>query len=201
MRDDTAAVHAGVDKDATYNSVTTPIYPSSTFRFDDVGSHRGYDYTRSGNPDAQRRSKRTSWPSKAGRSPGRRARAWPRSRRPCSCCGRATTWSRVTISTAAPIGCSRPSCAQFGISFSFVDMSDEAAVRAAVRPETRMLWIETPSNPLLHIVDIRAMVAIGRERGLLTVADNTFLSPYFQRPLALGSRRGRALDHQVPQRA
>ena len=75
---------------------------------------------------------------------------------------------------------------RFGFSFSFVDMTNEAAVRAAIRPETRMLWIETPSNPLLNIIDIAAMVALAREHGLVTVADNTFLSPYFQRPLDLG---------------
>jgi cystathionine beta-lyase/cystathionine gamma-synthase len=73
-----------------------------------------------------------------------------------------------------------------GWQFSFVNMGDPAAVRAAIRPSTKALWIETPSNPLLNLVDIAAMVAISRDNGLMTFADNTFLSPYLQQPLALG---------------
>ena len=75
---------------------------------------------------------------------------------------------------------------QFGITTSLVDMCDVGQVRAALRPETGMLWIETPSNPLLRITDIRAMVQLAREHRLITVADYTFLSPYFQHPLDLG---------------
>jgi cystathionine gamma-synthase len=185
MRDDTAAIHVGVSKDATYNSVTTPIYPSSTFRFDGVGSHRGYDYTRSGNPT------RTALEENlAALEGGTFARA--------TCTGMAAiTASMFLLRSGDHVVAGHDIYGgtyrlfetlipQFGITFSFVDMADAAAVRAALRPETRMLWIETPSNPLLHIVDIRAMVALARERGVLTVADNTFLSPYFQRPLALG---------------
>jgi cystathionine gamma-synthase len=185
MKRDTSAVHVGVGKDATFNSVTTPIYPSSTFMFDRVGEHRGYDYTRSGNPT------RTALEENlAALEGGTFARA--------TCTGMAAvTAAMMVLSKGDHIvaghdiygGTYRLFEAllpRFGLEFTFVDMRDEAAVREAVRPDTRMLWIETPSNPLLNIVDITAMVAIARERGLITVADNTFLSPYFQRPLDLG---------------
>ncbi len=70
-----------------------------------------------------------------------------------------------------------------GLSFSFVDMGDPANVRKAVTPDTRMIWIETPSNPLMNLVDIGAISAIASEKGLMTIVDNTFMSPYFQPPL------------------
>jgi cystathionine beta-lyase/cystathionine gamma-synthase len=74
-----------------------------------------------------------------------------------------------------------------GLTFSFVDMSDPRHVREAIRPETRAIWIETPSNPLLGLVDIAAICAIARKHGQLTIVDNTFMSPIFQKPLALGA--------------
>ncbi|MCZ7662656.1 MAG: PLP-dependent aspartate aminotransferase family protein [Thermoleophilia bacterium] len=185
MRRETAAVHVGVAKDTAYNSVITPIYPSSTFCFDRVGENKGYDYTRSGNPTRTALEENLAALEGAGFAR-------------CTCTGMAAIVAVLFLlrqgdhvvaghdiyggtyrlfETLFP---------RFGVSFSFVDMCDESAVRSALRPETRMLWIETPSNPLLNIVDIAAMVAIAREHDVLTVADNTFLSPYFQRPLDLG---------------
>lgn len=75
---------------------------------------------------------------------------------------------------------------RFGISNTFVDMTDIEAVKAAIRPETKALYLETPSNPLMRITDIKACVALAREHGLITIADNTFMSPYLQRPLEMG---------------
>ncbi len=185
MRKDTAAVHVGVAQDTAFNSVTTPIYPSSTFAFDRVGETRGYDYTRSGNPT------RTALEQNlAALEGGTFARA--------TCTGMAAVSTALFLLSAGDhviagndiYGGSyrlfESVMPRFGLTFSFVDMRDETEVRAAIRSETRMLWIETPSNPLLNVVDIAAMVAIAREHGLITVADNTFLSPYFQRPLDLG---------------
>ncbi|MHB8870126.1 MAG: trans-sulfuration enzyme family protein [Thermoleophilia bacterium] len=185
MRRDTSAVHIGVAKDSAFNSVTTPIYPSSTFAFDRVGENRGYDYTRSGNPT------RTALEENlAALEGGSFARA--------TCTGMAAISATALLLSAGDHvvaghdiygGTYRlfeTLLPRLGLSFSFVNMRHEAAVRAAIRPETRMLWIETPSNPLLNTVDIALMVAIAREHGLVTVADNTFLSPYFQRPLDLG---------------
>jgi len=185
VRRETKAVHTGVAKDQTFNSVTTPIYPSSTFRFDEVGVHRGYDYTRSGNPTRSALEENL-----AALEGGTFARA--------TCTGMAAVLTALLLlrqgdhlvtgndiygGTYRLLESYIP---RLGIETTFVDMRDLDAVRAALRPSTRMLWIETPSNPLLNIVDIEGLVAVGRERGLLTVADNTFLSPYFQRPLDMG---------------
>lgn len=185
MRPETAAVHVGVEKDSAFNSVTTPIYPTSTFVFDRVGVNRGFDYTRSGNPT------RTALEENlAALEGGSFAR--------CTCTGMAAISAVLcTLEAGDHVLAGHDIYGgtyrlfetvfpRFGMTFSFVNMRDTAAVEQAIRPETRMLWIETPSNPLLNIVDIEAMVGVARRHGLITVADNTFLSPYFQRPLDLG---------------
>ncbi len=185
MRIRTVSVHTGVAKDKSYNSVITPIYPSSTFYFDAIGKNKGYDYTRTANPT------RTALEENIAALEGG-----------VGCSATATGMAAVTtvmfllkpgnhVITGDDIygGSYRLFSSIFsgmGLSFSFVNMRDVAAIRAALRPETKMIWIETPSNPLLNITDIAAVTALAAERGILTVADNTFLSPYFQRPFELG---------------
>jgi len=185
MRLRTKSVHTGVGKDTSYNSVITPIYPSSTFYFDRIGANKGYDYTRSGNPT------RSALEENLAALEGGVG---------CS----ATATGMAAASTVMFL--MRPGdhvvagadiyggtyrlfnsiMAPMGLSFSFVDMRDPQAIRAAITQRTRMLWIETPSNPLLNLTDIAEATAIAKEHGMLSVADNTFLSPYFQRPIALG---------------
>jgi cystathionine gamma-synthase len=185
MRPETMAVHVGVDKDHTHNSVITPIYATSTFAWTEECEPGEYRYSRAGNPT------RAALQENLAALEGGTA-AW------------ATASGMAAITAVAFLlrqgdhvvggrdlygGTYRlfqDIMPQFGVTTSLVDMCDVDEVRAALRPETRLLWIETPSNPLLRITDIRAMVGLARERGLLTVADNTFLSPYFQRPLDLG---------------
>lgn len=185
MRFDTQAVHVGVDADAAYNSVTTPIYPSSTFRFDAIGKNRGYDYSRTANPTRTALEKNLSaLEGGAGAS--------------------ITTTGMAAITTVMFLfkpgdhivaghdiygGTYRlfTSVLQdLGYQFSFVDMRDPRQVAGALRENTRAVWIETPSNPLLNVVDIAAVAEIARTRALLSIADNTFLSPYLQQPLRLG---------------
>lgn len=185
MRRDTSAVHTGVDKDHQFGSVTTPIYPSSTFRFSRVGEKPEYDYTRSGNPT------RTALEENLAALEGG---SWA-----------GATATGMAAVTAVALLLKQGShviaghdiyggtyrlfadlLPRFGLDFSFVDMRDLEAVRRALRPETALLWIETPSNPLLNTVDIAAAVEIAEDAGILTAADNTFLSPYFQRPLDMG---------------
>ena len=185
MERDTSAIHTGVAKDGTYNSVITPIYPTSTFRFDGIDAHQGYDYTRSGNPT------RTALEENLAALEGA-TRAW------ALCSGMAAVTAALLLlrqgdhlvagrdiygGTYRLLESVAP---DMGIACSFVDTRDVGEIEAAVRRQTRMLWIETPSNPLLNLTDIEAVVALARAKGLLTVADNTFLSPYFQRPLDLG---------------
>ena len=181
----TRSVHIGVDKDPNYKSATTPIYPSSTFRWDDCQTNSGYDYTRSGNPT------RTALEENIASLEGG-----------VSC--RATCTGMSAITTTMHLfqpgdhiiaghdiygGTYRLFSDLFtkmGLKFSFVNMGDPANIREAATPETKCIWIETPSNPLLNIVDIQAVTDIAKDLGVITIADNTFLSPALQRPMEYG---------------
>jgi cystathionine beta-lyase/cystathionine gamma-synthase len=185
MRFETRCIHTGVYKDQVYNSCTTPIYSSSTFFWNDLESNSGYDYTRSGNPT--RDALHENIASLEGG---------------IDC--RATSTGMSAI--AATMYLFKPGdhivaglelyggtfrlftkvWAEWGIEFSLVDMCDNNAIAAAVTDKTRGIWIETPSNPLSNLTDIEAVVAIAQQHNLTTIADNTFLSPYLQRPLEQG---------------
>jgi O-succinylhomoserine (thiol)-lyase len=185
MHFETRSVHVGVDKDSAYKGVITPIYPTSTFAWDDLATNRGYDYTRSGNPT--RKALEENIASLEGG---------------IDCKATSTGMSAIT----AAVHLFQPGdhiiaghdiyggtyrlfadvYAKWGFRFSFVDMRDLGNVRKALSPATKGIWIETPSNPLLNVVDIAALTAIAREANAVTIADNTFLSPYLQRPLELG---------------
>ncbi|MHC4517112.1 MAG: trans-sulfuration enzyme family protein [Planctomycetota bacterium] len=185
-RSATKAVHGSDRKDTTFNSVMTPLYPSSTFYFDKIGENKGFDYTRSGNPT--RRVLEDTLASLEGGS---------------ACVCTATGMAAV----AAVLHLLKPGdhvitgndiyggsyrlmhdvFRRYDINFEFIDMTDPARVRDALAENTALIWIETPSNPMLRLVDIEAVTKLARERGILTAVDNTFMSPYFQRPLELGS--------------
>ena len=185
MKFRTKLIHTGTDIDTSFNSVTTPIYPSSIFYFDEIGKNKGYDYTRSGNPTRAALEKNI-----AALEGG------------VGCSVTATGMAAIT----AVMFYLKPDdhiiagndiyggtyrlfnnvLKPMGFKFSFIDMRDLSAVKNAVSAETKMIWIETPSNPLLNITDIAGVVAIAKKQKILTVADNTILSPYFQRPFELG---------------
>lgn len=185
QRVQTLCVHRGVSKDPAWNSVITPIYATSTFRFEAPMKHRGYDYSRSGNPT--RAALEESLAALEGGA---------------ACSATATGMAAIaTVLAQFPAGAHviaghdiyggthrlfSQVLSQHGLAFSFVDMREPANVRKALRRTTRLVWIETPSNPLLNLVDIAAVAAIARKAGAVCVADNTFLSPLFQRPLELG---------------
>lgn len=185
MHFETRCVHVGTSKDDTYNSVTTPIYPTSTFAWDGIGKTRGYDYTRSGNPT--RRALEENLISLEG---GLDCRA--------TCTGMSAInavlhmfkpGDHIIAGHDIYGGTYRLFDAVFsqqGLKFSFIDMGSLDNVRQAVTPQTKCIWIETPSNPLLNLVDIAGVAEIARSVGAISIADNTFMSPYFQRPLELG---------------
>jgi O-succinylhomoserine (thiol)-lyase len=182
----TKSVHTGVYKDKTYNSVTTPIYPTSTFYFDALGKNKGYDYSRSGNPT------RSALEENIAELEGGVG---------CSatCTGMAAITAVLFLLKAGDHVVTGDDIyggtyrlfdqvlSKVGISFSFVNMRDLTAVKGAIKSNTKMIWIETPSNPLLNIVDLESVIEIGKKKKLLTVVDNTFLSPYFQRPFEFGA--------------
>ena len=186
MRLQTLSVHTGVDKDSTFNSVTTPIYPSSSFEFEDVGKTKGYDYSRTANPT------RTALQENLAALEGG-----------VGAIAVATGMAAITtvlhlLKTGDHILCTndcyggterllRTYRDLHGLQVTYVDMGKLSRVRAAIQPNTKALWIETPSNPLLNIIDIRALADIAHENGALAIVDNTFLSPYNQRPFELGA--------------
>jgi len=190
---DSKLVHAGTLDDA-YGSAVTPIYQTSTFGFESAedgadrfaGRSDGFIYTRLGNPTV-RALEGCVAELEEGAGPSRRARAWrgvhclsfaPRKRRPRREHRLGVRPSRTLL---------EKHLSRFGVTASFVDTSDLSLVRAALRPETRMIYVETPSNPLMQITDLRAVGEIARERGIRFVVDSTFASPLLQKPIALGA--------------
>lgn len=182
----TTSVHGGVDKDSSFNSVITPIYQTSTFRFEDIGKTKGYDYTRTANPT------RTALEENIAALEG-------------GILARAVATGMAAIATTLHffrtgdhIICTndcyggterllRLFSDSFGFEITYVDMGNLDGVKNALKSNTKALWIETPSNPLLNIVDIRALCNIAHNHNALAIVDNTFLSPVNQRPFELGA--------------
>jgi cystathionine gamma-synthase/cystathionine gamma-lyase len=189
----TRAIHVGQGADPTTGATIVPIYQTSTYTQDAIGVHKGYDYSRSINPtrvalEAQLASLEDGAFGSAFSS-GVAATA--------AALSLVDAGRHVVVSDDLYGGTYRlfsRVLSRYGIEFTYVDMTDLEAVRSAMRPATRMIWIETPTNPMLKLVDIAAIGGLrdaharasGSARALVCV-DNTFCSPYFQRPLALGA--------------
>ena len=189
MKFKTRQVHAGVSPDPTTGAILTPIYQSTTYVQESVDQYlsKGYSYTRSGNPTVSALEERlVSLEGGAG----------------CSCfsTGMAATSAvlmaflnagdHAVVSDVVYGGTHRISTRvmnRFGVEFTFVDTSDNDKVRGAIRDNTRLIFTETPANPTLKLTDLAAVSEIARERGIPHTVDNTFLTPYYQRPLELGA--------------
>jgi len=183
---DTLCIHAGQQPDPTSGAVMTPIVLSSTFAQDGPGVHQGYDYSRAGNPT------RTALEGcLAALEGGKHGIAFG------SGCA-ATTAVLMMLKSGDHVLSSddlyggtfrifdrvmKP----FGVDASFIDMSDPAHVAASIRPNTKLLWLETPSNPMLKVFDIAKIVAVAKKAGVPVLVDNTFATPMLQRPLDLGA--------------
>ncbi|HXF74388.1 MAG TPA: cystathionine gamma-synthase [Actinomycetota bacterium] len=186
MRFETRAIHVGQEPEPAYGAVNVPIYQTSTYAQPDVGKPIRYDYARGGNPT--REALQTVLASLEG---GRHAL--------CFASGLAAeTTLLLTLSPGDHVllpddvygGTYRLLArvlAGWGIAFDAVDMTDPERVRAALREETRVVWVETPTNPLLKVVDIAAVAEAAHAAGARVVVDNTFATPYLQRPLELGA--------------
>ncbi|MFJ4844254.1 cystathionine gamma-synthase [Streptomyces sp. NPDC088733] len=185
---ETLAIHAGQAADARTGAVVTPIYQVSTYKQDGVGGLRGgYEYSRSANPT------RTALEENlAALEGGRRGLAFASGLAAEDCLLRTVLkpGDHVVIPNDAYGGTFRlfaKVVERWGVQWSVADTSDPAAVRAEIRPNTRVIWVETPSNPLLGITDIAVLADIARGADARLVVDNTFASPYLQQPLALGA--------------
>jgi cystathionine gamma-synthase len=183
---ETRAIHAGQPTDPQTGAVMVPIYQTSTFAQDGIGRHKGFEYARTGNPT--RTALESCLASLEGAAFGF-----------CFASGMAAedailrllqTGDHIVIPTDAYGGTWRlvdKVHAPAGLRYDAADLTSVGNLAAAWKPETKMVWIETPSNPLLSIVDIEAVAAYAAERGARTVVDNTFATPYLQQPLALGA--------------
>ncbi|MER8068964.1 cystathionine gamma-synthase [Streptomyces sp. NPDC094034] len=185
---ETRAIHAGNTADPLTGAVVPPIYQVSTYKQDGVGGLRGgYEYSRSANPT------RTALEENlAALEGGRRGLAFASGLAAEDCLLRTllAPGDHVVIPNDAYGGTFRlfaKVVSRWGVDFSVADTSDPAAVRAALTPRTKAIWVETPSNPLLNITDIAQLAGIARSAGAKLVVDNTFASPYLQQPLALGA--------------
>ena len=184
---ETRAIHAGQDPDPTTGAVVVPIYQTSTYVQSEVGVHQGYEYSRSGNPT--RTALETCLAALEG---GRTGLAFASGLAAEDCLLRTMTGpgSHVVVPDDAYGGTYRlfaQVLARWGVDHTPVALGDLDAVRAAVRPETALIWCETPTNPLLNIADIAALAGIAHDAGARLAVDNTFASPYLQQPLALGA--------------
>jgi cystathionine gamma-synthase len=184
----TNAIHAGQAPDPTTGAVIVPIHPSSTYAQDGVGGLRGgYEYSRSANP-----TRTALQECLAALEGGRHALAFGSGMGASDVLLRATLrpGDHLVMPHDAYGGTFRlidKVLAGWGVEFTPVDLGDVAALRAAIRPTTRLVWSETPTNPLLGIADIAALAEVAHTAGALLVVDNTFASPYLQQPLALGA--------------
>lgn len=182
----TRAIHGGQFPDPTTGAVMVPIYATSTYVQSSPGEHKGFEYSRSQNPTRFAFERAI-----ADLESGTAGFAF------ASGLAAASTILEILDSGAHVIASDDLYGGSFrlfdkvrkrsaGLTFSFVDMGDVSAIEAAIRPETKMIWVETPTNPMLRLADLEAIAALARRRGLITVADNTFASPFVQRPLELG---------------
>lgn len=182
----TRAIHAGQEPDTATGAIITPIFQTSTYVQDELGKHKGYEYARTQNPT--RSALEANLAALESASYGF-----------CFSSGMAAINAVATLLAAGDhvivsentYGGTRrlfdQILAQFGLEFSYVDTSEVVAVEEAVRPSTRMVFLETPTNPVMTLTDIRAVASTCLPRGIRLVVDNTFMSPYFQRPIELGA--------------
>ena len=183
---DTKLIHAGIEPDPTTGAIMTPIYQTSTYVQAGPGDHKGYEYARTQNP-----TRTVLQNALAAIENGNHGL--------CFGSGMAATdavmkllqpGDEVIVSNDLYGGTYRIMTkifANYGIRFMFIDMHNAERIREYITPKTKMIWIETPTNPLLNVIDIAACAALTKEHNLLLVCDNTFASPYLQTPLDLGA--------------
>lgn len=183
---ETRAIHAGQAPDPVTGAIMTPIYLSSTYVQESPGKHKGYEYSRTSNPT--RKAYEDCLASLEG---GRHGFAF------ASGCAAATTVMHLLKSGDHVVAGDDLYGGTFrlfdkvlrhnGLRFSYVDMTRAENISEHLTPQTKMIWLETPTNPMLKLADIRKICSIAKTKGILVAVDNTFMSPYFQRPLELGA--------------
>ncbi|OWP62865.1 cystathionine gamma-synthase [Hymenobacter amundsenii] len=186
MKFGTKAIHAGVHPDPATGAIMTPIYQTSTYVQTSPGQNKGYEYSRTHNP-----TRTQLQDALAALDNGKHGLAFASGMAAIDCAIKLLQPGDEVICTDDLYGGSyrlfTKVYAPYGINFHFVPMHDMTAVEAAVTERTKMIWVETPSNPLLNVIDIAAAAAVAKKAGALLVVDNTFSTPYLQNPLDLGA--------------
>jgi cystathionine gamma-lyase/cystathionine beta-lyase/cystathionine gamma-lyase/homocysteine desulfhydrase len=183
----TIAIHTGQEPDELTGAVAAPIYPTSTYVQEDIGKNKGYEYARVSNPTRTRLER-----NMAALEGGTSAHVF------ASGMAAVTALTQCFLKQGDHLVCGHDTyggvprffnqvVAKYGVEFTYVDTSDLEAVKKAMRWNTRIVWMETPTNPLMVLSDIREIARIAHAGGAELAVDNTFMSPYFQKPLALGA--------------
>lgn len=186
MKFNTRAIHAGQSPDPTTGAIMTPVYLTSTYVQESPGVHKGWEYSRTHNP-----TRRAYEDCIASLESGKYGFAF------ASGCAATTTVLHLLTAGDHVVAMDDMYGGTFrlfdkvlrhhGLEFSYTDLTDVANVEKAIKPNTKMIWVETPTNPTLKLANIKKIAAIAAAKNILVVVDNTFMSPYFQRPLELGA--------------
>ena len=186
MKFNTKVIHAGVEPDSATGAIMTPIYQTSTYVQEEVGKHKGFEYSRTGNPT---RSALES--SLAAIENGKYGACFGSGLAAIDCIIKMLNPGDEVISTNDLYGGSyrifKTIFEKYGIKFHFVDMLNLENVKEALNEKTKLIWIETPTNPMMNIIDIKSIVEMVKGSGAIVGVDNTFATPYLQRPLDLGA--------------
>ncbi|MBK8653954.1 MAG: cystathionine gamma-synthase [Haliscomenobacter sp.] len=186
MKFGTKVIHAGIEPDPSTGAVMTPIFQTSTYAQEAPGKHKGYEYARTQNP-----TRSALEANLAALENGNAAVCFSSGLAAMDAIIRLLNPGDEVLSTNDLYGGSYRQLVRvhqrYGIESRFVSMDDPEKLAQAISERTRMLWIETPTNPMLNIIDIEAVCRVAREKGILTCVDNTFASPYLQNPLDLGA--------------
>ena len=186
MKFGTKAIHAGVEPDSATGAIMTPIYQTSTFIQEGVGNHKGYQYSRTQNPTRDVLQKNL-----AALENGKFGAVFASGIAAIDCVMKMLKPGDEVVATNDLYGGSyrifKTIFEQYGIVFHFVDMKDASAAQNAINQNTKLIWAETPTNPMINIIDIKALVTLARKSNAMLCVDNTFATPYLQNPLDLGA--------------
>jgi cystathionine gamma-lyase len=186
MKFGTKALHAAIEPDESTGAIMTPIYQTSTYVQDGIGNHKGYEYSRTGNP-----TRNTLEANIAALENGKYGACFGSGLAAIDCVIKMLNPGDEVISTNDLYGGTyrifKTIFEKYGIKFHFVDMLDIQNISNEINDNTKLIWIETPTNPMMNIIDIKAVVALAKPNRIKVAVDNTFATPYLQTPLDLGA--------------
>ena len=186
MKFNTKVIHAGVHPDSATGAIMTPIYQTSTYVQEEIGVHKGFEYSRTGNPTRSALENNL-----AALESGKYGACFGSGLAAIDCVVKMLKPGDEVISTNDLYGGSyrifKTIFEKYGINFHFVNMLDENNIKDKINDNTKLIWIETPTNPMMNIIDIKAVVSMAKESNIKVAVDNTFATPYLQRPLELGA--------------